>query len=202
MRHTFKKIGLIALAVSMVGLLAGCGSKKKEEEKNDPNAAIRNEIVSFVNEELPAISQGRDEAISVYNQYSTGNTDPQQFKTALTDEAIPKMQTFVDSLTAIETKTQQVSDLKNLYLAGSQKQLDAMNKVLAAINEENPDYLSEADDFITESNTFFAQYESQLRLFSVDYGITINGSFSEGDAATGDVPTGEGSIEVVTPDAQ
>lgn len=201
MGYKFKKIGIIALAVSMVGALAGCGNKKKEAEKDDPNAAIRNEIVSFVNEDLPAITPDRDEAVGIYNQYSTGTTDPEQFKSALISEAIPKMQTFVDALITIETKTQQASELKNLYLQGSQKQLDAMNKVVAAISEENPDYLSEADSLITESNTFFSQYESQLRLFSVDYGITINGSFSDGEAETGDAAS-DGSIDAVTPDAQ
>jgi hypothetical protein len=126
----------------------------------------------------------------------------------------------VDELTAIETTSDEVTELKNLYLQGSQKQLDAMNKVATAITEESTDYLTEADNDITESKSYFTQYESQLKLLAIDCNITINGSFSDdadteaaseavegdvdetagdtlGDTDTQELPEAEGSIQEV-----
>lgn len=180
MRNIFKKrLGIVALGLSLIGALSGCGGKKSDDSK-DPTAALRNEVVTFVNEDLASISADRDAAVAAYNSYfDSGETDPKNFLNTLNNEAIPKMQTFVDNLTAIETTATEVTELKTLYLQGSQKQLDAMNKVASAIAEENPDYLTEAEGYINESKSYFTQYESQLKLISIDCNITINGSFSD-----------------------
>ena len=89
------------------------------------------------------------------------------------------MQNYINSLTAIEVSTDEVKNLKDLYLQSAQKQLDAMNKVAAAINEENPDYLTEADSLIKESEDLILQYQTQLRTLALDNDIVINGSFNE-----------------------
>jgi hypothetical protein len=54
-----------------------------------------------------------------------------------------------------------------------------MNKVALAITEENTDYLTEADNDISESKSYFTQYESALKLLAIDCNITINGSFTD-----------------------
>jgi hypothetical protein len=212
----WKKICIATAGLSLVAGLVGCG--KKSVDDSDPYAAIRDEVVTFVNEDLAAISAERDEAVAVYNDYFTSdNKEPEAFLETLNNDAIPKMQSFVDELTNIETTTDEVTELKNLYLQGSQKQLDAMNKVAAAITEENTDYLTEADNDITESKSYFTQYESQLKLLAIDCNITINGSFSDDtstdgdsevtsdaagdetadDTASQDLPEAEGSIQEV-----
>jgi hypothetical protein len=177
--NIMKRLGIVLVSVSLMGGLAGCGSKTSEEAA-DPYAELRNEVVTFVNEDLAAISSERDEAVSVYNAYFTSdNKEPDAFLSTLNNDAIPKMQNFVNELDAIETTSEEVTNLKNLYLQGSQKQLDAMNKVAQAISEENTDYLTEADTDITDSKSYFTQYESQLKLIAIDCNITINGSFSD-----------------------
>jgi hypothetical protein len=173
-----KKICVIMAGFSLITGLVGCG--KGNSEDDDPYAALREEVVSFVNEELASISADRDDAVAIYNDYFTSdNKEPQVFLDSLNNEAIPKMQTFVDNLTAIETESDEVANLKDLYLQGSQKQLDAMNKVALAITEENTDYLTEADNDISESKSYFTQYESALKLLAIDCNITINGSFTD-----------------------
>jgi hypothetical protein len=197
-----KNVCFVATGLLLVMGLAGCGSKSEEED--DPYAELRDEVVTFVNEKLASISSERDEAVAVYNEYFTSdNKEPEAFLATLNNDAIPKMQNFVDELNAIETTSEEVTNLKNLYLQGSQKQLDAMNKVAAAITEENTDYLTEADNDITDSKSFFTQYESQLKLIAIDCNITINGSFSDDEVATSgdaaqDMPEAEGSIQEVT----
>lgn len=168
----------MAAGLSLIAGLAGCGKNKEE----DATAKLRDEVVTFVNEDLASISAERDEAVAVYNNYFTSdNKEPDVFLDSLNNDAIPKMQSFIDDLNAIETESDEVTNLKNLYLQGSQKQLDAMNKVAQAITEENTDYLSEADDDIAESKSYFTQYESALKLLAIDCNITINGTFTDAE---------------------
>ena len=172
-----KKLYIMALLVCILSMFTGCG-KKKEEESSDPNAVLKDDIIEFVNNKLPAIEGDRDNAVAIYNSYfSTDNVNLEQFSSDLQGTAIPSMETYITNLNNIEVKTDEVKALKDLYLQSAQKQLDAMNKVAAAINEQNPDYLTEADTLIAESENLILQYQTQLRTLAMDAGITINGSF-------------------------
>lgn len=192
-----KKIFVSIMAVVLAFSAVGCGKGKKDSTPEDPNAAVRDEIVTFVNEDLPGIDGTRSEAVAIYNAYFTlEEPDNDKFLTDLNDSAITKMDEYITALNGIATETEQVATLKNLYLQGVQKQRDAMSKVAEAISTENPDILTEADSLIAESNSYFTQYESQLKIYAVDYNITINGSFTDG--STTDIPAdSNGSITPV-----
>lgn len=169
-----KKIYVAALALALVCSVTGCG--KKEE---DPKAEIQQDIVAFVNDELPAISADRDNAISIYNTYfSVEDLDIQSFLSDLRGTAIPDMETYTANLSAVETKTEEVAELKNLYLQCAQKQCDAMKMVASAIEEENPEFLTQANTMIDEAFGLLVQYESQLRALAIENDIDINGTFN------------------------
>ena len=92
--------------------------------------------------------------------------------------AIPSMKTYLDELNAIETATDEVADLKELYSLSCQLQYDAMNKVVLAIKEENSDYLTDASEMITQSETYLAQYEQELKALAADNDITVYGNLN------------------------
>lgn len=175
-----KKFYIIAIMTLVLCLFTGCGKKKEEETADNSNNALKDDIVEFVNNKLPSIEGDRENAIAIYNSYfETDDVNLEQFSSDLQGTAIPQMQNYINSLTAIEVSTDEVKNLKDLYLQSAQKQLDAMNKVAAAINEENPDYLTEADSLIKESEDLILQYQTQLRTLALDNDIVINGSFNE-----------------------
>ncbi len=179
-----KKLYIIAIMTMMLCLFTGCG-KKKEETTEESNKALKDDIVEFVNNKLPAIEGDRNKAVSIYNSYfETEDVELEKFSSDLQGTAIPAMQQYVDNLAAIEPATEEVKALKDLYLQSAQKQLDAMNKVAASINEENPDYLAEADALIKESENLILQYQTQLRTLAMDNDIVVNGSFNE-EVSTG-----------------
>ncbi len=179
-----KKLHIIALTACLVLSMAGCG-KKKEEATEASNSALKDDVVEFVNVELPAIEGDRDNAVAIYNSYFTSdNVNLEQFSSDLQNTAIPDMETYIANLTNIEVSTDEVKSLKDLYLQSAQKQLDAMNKVAESINEQDPDLLTEADGLIKESEDLIVQYQTQLRTIALDNDITINGSFSD-DVSSG-----------------
>lgn len=174
-----KKLYIMTLLVCIISMFAGCG-KKKEDETEDPNAPVKEDLVEFVNNKLPAIEGDRNNAVAIYNSYfESEDVNLEQFSSDLQGTAIPSMETYITNLTNIEVSTDEVKALKDLYLQSAQKQLDAMNKVSAAISEQNPDYLEEADALIEESENLILQYQTQLRTLAMDMGVTVNGSFSE-----------------------
>lgn len=188
-----KKLYMMALVVVLAVLATGCG---KKDSKKD---VLRNDIVEFVNEELPAIQADRDNAIDIYNSYFTAeNADMDKFLADLKDNALTDMETYIANLSAIEVSTDEVAELKELYLQSSRKQYEAMKLVISAIEGEKPEYLTQADGLIEESRSLLIQYESQLKLLAVDNGITINGTFTSSEVSgqsTEEVTSEEASAE-------
>lgn len=182
-----KKLYIISMMVCLICLVTGCGKKKKTDD--DPSAAVKDDVVEFVNEKLPAIEGDRDNAVAIYNSYfQSENVDLEQFSSDLQGTAIPAMETYINNLSNIEVSTDEVKELKDTYLQSAEKQLEAMNKVAASINEQNPDYLTEADALIKESENLIVQYQTQLRTIAMDTGITINGSFGDISSDTDATP--------------
>ncbi len=180
-----KKLFAVIFTFVLACAAVGCGKKE-----DDAKTKIQRDVVTFVNESLPAISSDRDTAIAIYNTYFTAeDIDLQNFLGQLQDEAIPYMETYIANLTAIETQTDEVAALKDLYLQCAQKQCDAMKMVASAIEEENPEFLTQAETMIADAASYLNQYESELRLLAIDNDITINGTFnSSSDISTGQEP--------------
>ncbi|MBQ9608960.1 MAG: hypothetical protein IJV15_05890 [Lachnospiraceae bacterium] len=175
-----KKFYIMIMTMCMVFSLAACGKSKEEKEKEDSNAAVKADVIEFVNKELPAIESDRNTAVSIYNSYfTTDDVKLEQFSSDLQNTAIPTMETYMNNLNSIEVSTDEVKALKDLYVQSAQKQLDAMNKVADSINEEEPDYLATANTLIAESESLLLQYQTQLRTLALDTGITIYGDFSD-----------------------
>lgn len=175
-----KKLYIFALTAVMVFSFAGCGKKGKDEAVD-----VKADVIEFVNEELSAIDEKRSSAVDVYNSYfSDKKVNLDIFLSDMERVAIPNMEEYMKELDAIETSTDEVANLKELYSLGAQFQLDAMNKVVLAIKEENPEYLTEASEMITQSESYFGEYKAQLQLLAVENGISINGTSQEPEVST------------------
>ncbi len=172
-----KKIYIISMVLALSAALCGCG--KKEKEKKD-TVSVKDDVVEFVNDELAPIETDRNNAIAIYNSYfATEDVDLEIFVTNMKDNAIPSMETYISNLTTIEVSTDEVTALKNICLQSAQKQYDAMKKVVLAIEEQNPEYLTEAETLITEAEASIYQYETQLKLLAEENDIVIQNTVSQ-----------------------
>ena len=66
--------------------------------------------------------------------------------------------------------------VKAVCVDGANKQMEALQKVAEAITDCDTDMLNDADDLITESETIFADYESQVQALAGEHEITLTGS--------------------------
>lgn len=171
-----KKIYGLLIMIMMLCMATACG-KKGNDDKTD----VKTDLLKFVNEELPEIESKKETAINIYNSYfETENLDITVFLNDMEQTAIPSMQSYMDALEAIEVSTDEVKNLKDLYSLGCQLQLDAMNKVVLAIKEENTQYLTEASQMITQSETYLAQYEQELKKLAANNNIKVYGAAETG----------------------
>ena len=101
-----KKFMTFLLALSMVLLFVGCGKKDEEEVATEAAAgtkSVQEEIVQFVNTDLPAIAADRDSAVNIYNQYFADGSDQdsEAWRSKLETEALVSYNTYLDNLNAL-----------------------------------------------------------------------------------------------------
>jgi hypothetical protein len=191
-----KKIYGVLLTLAFAGLITGCGKSEEEPQSEAETSPVKDEIVSFVNDDLASIQSDRNDAVEIYNSYfSQDKVDLDKFKSDLEDTAIPKMKDYVDSLSLIEPESDEVKNLKELYYMGAELQYEAMVMVSSALDTENPEFLTQANELISQSESYITQYESQLRLLTVDYDIDVNGTFTSAADSSQDESQEETSEE-------
>lgn len=77
-----KRVYIAVVTLALASLFAGCGKKSA-----DAAVSVKDDVVEFVNEELPAAKADHDNAIGIYNAYFAGSSDQDldAFKTSLQD---------------------------------------------------------------------------------------------------------------------
>ena len=179
---SFKKkrnVLLVAGVMAFSMLFTGCGKSKNDEEKpaSESEAVsssdVQKEVLSFVGEKLPAISANRDKAIEVYNKAVADNLKSDEMLMNLKDTAIPALQAYIDELDAIEINSEEVKALKDLTRQSVEKQYSAMKMVVTAIEDSNPEYLSQAQNLIDEAYETLDKYNDKLKTICSDQGIQL-----------------------------
>ena len=169
-----KKLLFLFLAVCVVFSVCACGKKKEAETEEAKVDEVKTECMNFVGKQLPSIAQDRNEAVSLYNKdFAASTVDTTVLLTDLKETAIPRMETYINNLTAFETKTEEVTELKNYYLQSAQKQYEAMKMVVSAVEGENPDYLMQADNLINEAKTLLSEFDTKLAAIASAHGFTV-----------------------------
>lgn len=165
-----KKVYIAMLTIALAGLVSGCG--KKEEA----TASVKEDVIEFVNEELPAARTDHDSAVNLYNAYFAEGSDEDldAYKSTLQDTAIPTMEKCIQTISAIEVETEEVQALKDAYLQSAQKECEAMKMVVSAIDGQNEDYLTQADNLISEAATLMRDYQTKLQTIAQEQGIVVN----------------------------
>ena len=91
----------------------------------------------------------------------------------LKDTAIPALQAYIDELDAIEINSEEVKALKDLTRQSVEKQYSAMKMVVTAIEDSNPEYLSQAQNLIDEAYETLDKYNDKLKTICSDQGIQL-----------------------------
>ncbi|MBQ8166139.1 MAG: hypothetical protein IJZ96_03785 [Lachnospiraceae bacterium] len=179
-----KRICIILTGAMMACALMACGKDKGEDVVADEGNVVQEDLVEFINEELPAIAADKNNALSIYNSYFTGiDIDNDALVADLKNNALPSMETYISNLSAIQVDTPEVEEIKQLYLVGIQKQYEAMKMVVNAVENQMPDYLVQAEALIVEAEIYMTDYEAKVVEVAGNNQITINSETISSGAA-------------------
>lgn len=161
-----KIVKYIIMSLSVVGLVASltaCG-------KSDP---VKDDLYTYL-EQMEEIQALQQQAINEYNSYvNDSESDSQELYAALNDSIIPTYETYIEQLNAVAPETEEVQNVKAICVDGANKQLEALNKVLKAIEACDTNMLLEADALIADSESIFADYENQLSTLASGHEISL-----------------------------
>jgi len=170
-----KKICIFVTGVMMACTLIACGKDKAPEAVEEEVNVVQEDLVEFINEELPAIAADKNNALAVYNSYFTGaDIDNDALVADLKANVLPSMETYITNLSAIQVDTPEVEEIKQMYLVGIQKQYEAMKMVVNAVENQMPDYLVQAEALIVEAEIYMSDYEAKVIEIANNNNITIN----------------------------
>lgn len=178
-----KKICVLLTGVMIACTLIACGKEKETEVVEEEINVVQEDLVEFINEELPAIAADKNNAMAIYNSYFTGvDIDNEALVADLKANVLPSMETYITNLSAIQVDTSEVEEIKQLYLVGIQKQYEAMKMVVNAVENQMPDYLVQAEALIVEAEIYMTDYEAKVVEVANNNQITIKSeTVSSGD---------------------
>ena len=195
-----KKLLALMLCFILVLSFAGCG--KKEEAETDATTtteastgvSVEEEIVKFVNTDLPSISSEKDNAVSTFNKYFNGGVDASAWASELESSALVDFDTFLTNIDSLSYSNTEVNDLKDLYRKSVASERDAVQNVVLAINNVDSGLLTTASQDIADANTYLTMYQDELISLCDKYNIVTVGDFAEAtltDATVEDASSGD-----------
>ena len=195
-----KRIYFTGLVIALSLAVVGCGKNKDKNNTestteitaSDTNAAtgeydeVKTDLLTFVNEELPKIESKKNIALEIYNSnFDTENINVDEYAEKLDKEAVPAMKEYIDELTAISVKTEEVETLKQYLLESAKKQQKALKQVSRAISEPNRTYLKKADKNILKAKELTDTYKEEMTKLAKNCGINVIGNETGGKSASG-----------------
>ena len=179
-----KKIIVLALGICLSLGVTACGSESAETGEGavssetattEAKIPLQKEILTFVGESLPSISGDRDRAVQLYNDYFNegGEKDSDKWMTTLSQEALPKYETYLSNLKGLKTSNDEVTTLKNLYLESAELQRDAIQLVVDAIKNADSTILDKAQAKVEASRTKLQEYNDNLKTLCEQNSITL-----------------------------
>ncbi len=206
-----KKIAMLLTGILLALGMTACGSK--EETSTDMAASateggasteaamtLQDEILSFVGTELPAIEAERNEAVALFNAYFSENSDRDSDKwmTTLTEQALPKYDSYLSKLNAIPVVHEDVANLKKLYVESADLQRAAIEDVINAIKNVDTSLLEYAQNKVNDSHGKLQEYETKLRDLCKANNINLEGRVTQEAETEATTETTEKATEKAT----
>ncbi|MCR4717489.1 MAG: hypothetical protein K5656_09935 [Lachnospiraceae bacterium] len=168
-----KKYIVLVLAFALVFSFAGCGSSESTSEAKVDQ--VQQDLIKYVETDLPAIKANESAAVERYNEVSAGITDMKrkEISSAFKDEIIPTYTNFVKDLEALSPATSEVQALKATYLEGAKAQLEGMTALNDAISANDSDAAKAANEKIVEGKTKIEQHRSDIVTLASEHNINV-----------------------------
>ena len=185
-----RRSAILLLCLMACFMLAACGSKEEAtttaasaseqvtQGTTEATVTLQQEILSFVGQQLPAIEAERNEAVSLFNSYFTenGEKDSDKWMAILSEQALPKYDSYLEKLNGITVVHEDVASLKKLYVESADLQRAAIEDVINAIRNVDTSLLEYAQKKVDDSHIKLQEYEKKLRDLCMANNINLEGT--------------------------
>ena len=139
---------------------------------------IEEEYVRFETAKLLK-EKGFDEiCYASYEYFESGDEgDSETWKNRLENEALPSYDSYLEKLKALSYENAEVQNLLDLFIKSSENQREAIQHVINSVTELDTEELTNAEQCITDSETYLKMYEDGLESLCDKYNIEIVGEF-------------------------
>lgn len=160
-----KKILALALSVVMILSFTGCVDTEKQDA-----------LISYINEDLVALSKLETRFMDSYASVSGENyTDDETMYNEFVNNTVVLARQLNDATTEVASTIEDSAllEVHKLYMESSSNYLNAVTMIIAAL--ENQDYalMTEANEKISQANTFGLDFKTKLNALAEEYGVVI-----------------------------
>nr|WP_082892061.1 hypothetical protein [Sutcliffiella horikoshii] len=143
-------------------LLSACSTT--DSEKDD--------LINYINTELPKVAELEFEAIDSYGSVSGQNyTDDWTMYEIIDTVTIPAYEEFITKLESIRPKTEAVREIHEIYIEGSNAQLQGFKKIRVALEQQDYDKVFEANEHLDEGRAKIRQFQIKLEDLMHEHGV-------------------------------
>lgn len=156
-----KKTALGLLIVLFIGILAGCGSTVEQDA-----------LISYLNEDIPSVMDIESKVTEGWEAVSGDNyTSDDAMYQALTDGIIPDSLDLVAAAEAVTVEDEGIKTAHELYISAVNKQHQAFNLIMSAIEQQDSAKISEANALLAEARKEVRDFLAQIEQLKTDRNV-------------------------------
>lgn len=136
----------------------------------------QDELIQYINTELPKIATIEKNAVDKYDGAVGENfKDDATFYKTLNDDVIPKYKKFVEALENISKnlKDPEVIKLNETYIDAANKQFSAFTTMLAAIDAQDLNLMSQANEKLEMGRKLMRQWQLDLKTLAKKHSVEL-----------------------------
>lgn len=166
-----KRLISFLIAILTFALLLGCSSEAKQKT-SEPTADSDEELLAYLEEEVAAYFEARDQMILPFLEASERN-DEAQMKSSIDNEILPFYESHLEDLQEIQPKTTEVQDLHQLLIEKETLMYESFELQGLAIGTANAMQLEELSRKYEQYQSAKIEYEERLASLQEKYNLKV-----------------------------
>lgn len=157
---TLKKILVMCMTLVVMVGVTGCVDSDK-----------RDRLIQFLDVDMEEAFNLETEANDAYTKVQEDeNSGDAEFKQVLQDTVIPNYEKMVKQASDVDFgEYTDFNEMKSLIIQYWTKKLEAYNKMLDAIDTQDEDKISKANELIDDASSIYDKYEAEVKRLEEEY---------------------------------
>ncbi|MGG4490401.1 hypothetical protein [Metabacillus idriensis] len=159
-----KKLLCVCLFIFLF-LLSGCSGSE------DP---VQEELLSYVNEILPEVTEKETAAISAYDSVSGENyTNDEVMYSVMVDEVSPTYNSFIADLEEVQVESEKLKALHENYIEAVNIQHSAFILIISGLEEQDRGKIIEANEKLATARKMIREFSDELETLAEEHDVTL-----------------------------